>query len=131
MKQRFFRCSRCGQIITIVNDTNLPVTCCMAEMQELVPNTSDGSTEKHVPMVRIDGEKVTITVGSERHPMTDVHLIEWIAISTSCGIQRKELMVGDEPVAVFFLGDGEKLESVYAYCNQHGLWMSEAAHYAK
>ena len=27
-----------------------------------------------------------------------------------------------EPIADFWLSDGEKLEEVYAYCNLHGLW---------
>lgn len=125
MKQRFFKCNRCGQIMTVVNDTNLPVMCCMADMEELIPNTTDGATEKHVPMVKVEGNKVMVQVGSEEHPMTDTHYIQWIAISTSCGIQRKELKPTDKPKAEFCLCDGEKLEAVYEYCNIHGLWISE------
>ena len=126
MKQRFFKCNICGQIMTVVNDTNLPITCCQKDMEELVPNVTDGAKEKHVPMVKIDGNKVTIHVGSEDHPMTNEHYIQWISITTSCGVQRKELKPTDKPMAEFYLAEGEKVKAVYEYCNIHGLWMSEA-----
>ena len=45
-------------------------------MIELVANTSDGATEKHVPQVTIEGDILTATVGSIEHPMTDDHYIQ-------------------------------------------------------
>ena len=68
---------------------------------------------------------VYVTVGSVEHPMTDAHLIEWIALQTNAGNQRKVLRPGDKPQACFALCEGEVVEAVYAYCNLHSLWKSE------
>ena len=65
---------------------------------------------------------VTVAVGSVEHPMLPEHYIEWIAIKTKTGNQRKELKPGDAPKAVFAIVDGDEVEEVYAYCNLHSLW---------
>jgi superoxide reductase len=91
-------------------------------MTEIVPGSIDAAVEKHVPVVEIVDGKVIVTVGEVAHPMAPEHYIEWIAISTDRGNQRKMLEPGDEPKACFALCEGEKVESVYAYCNLHSLW---------
>ena len=96
--------------------------CCGQKMDELVPNTTDAAQEKHVPVVEVSGNIVTVTVGSVLHPMQPEHFIEWISLHTKQGNQRKELKPGDAPKAVFALVDGDEVESAYAYCNLHGLW---------
>ena len=123
MSVRFFRCNRCGQIITIVKDTNLPVTCCMAEMEELVACSVDADREKHVPCTVVVNGRVEVRIGVMPHPSVKEHFIEWIAIETTEGVTIKHLKAGDEPVAYFMLDEGEELVHAYAYCNQHGLWM--------
>ena len=40
------------------------------------------------------------------------------------GGQHKVLKSGDNPYVTFVLGD-DKAVAVYAYCNLHGLWMTE------
>ena len=122
---RFFICEHCGNMVEMVKDKGVPVMCCGQKMTELIPGTSDGAAEKHVPVVTTDGNKVSVMVGEVAHPMLDVHYIEWIAIETSSSIQRKMLNPGQEPKAEFVLEDGEKLVAVYAYCNLHGLWKAE------
>ena len=52
---------------------------------EVIPNTTDAAVEKHVPVVEINDNKVTVTVGSVLHPMLDVHYIEWIILETDRG----------------------------------------------
>ena len=91
-------------------------------MKELIPGTSDGAHEKHVPVYTVEGNKVTVTVGAVEHPMLDVHYIEWISIQTKQGNQRKTLKPGDAPKACFMLCEGDEVEAVYAYCNLHSLW---------
>lgn len=125
MKQRFFKCQRCGQITNVVKDTNLTMMCCMADMLELIPNTTDGASEKHVPEIKVDGHTVTVRVGSNDHPMEAGHYIEWICIQTRKGCQRVHLEPGDKPEAVFCVPDDDSLEAAYAYCNLHELWMKE------
>jgi superoxide reductase len=91
-------------------------------MEKLEPNTSDGAGEKHLPIAEVQGETVAVKVGSVEHPMIKEHHIEWIAVETSSGNQRKVLDPLGKPEAMFALLPGEKVKSVYEYCNLHGLW---------
>ena len=54
--------------------------------------------------------------------MVDVHYIEWIAVETTKGVLRRNLLPGEAPRAEFLLAEGEELVATYAYCNLHGLW---------
>ena len=122
MEMKFYRCSHCGQIIAIVKGTGVPVICCGEPMTEVIPGTTDASLEKHVPVFTVEGNKVHVSVGSAAHPMLPEHYIEWVAIQTKLGNQRKQLSPGDEPKACFSLCDGDEVKAVYAYCNLHSLW---------
>ena len=122
MEMKFYRCSHCGQIIAIVKETGVPVVCCGEPMVEVIPGTMDASLEKHVPVFTVEGNKVQVSVGSAAHPMLPEHYIEWVAIQTKFGNQRKQLSPGDEPKACFSICDGDEVEAVYAYCNLHSLW---------
>ncbi|MCR5268273.1 MAG: desulfoferrodoxin [Lachnospiraceae bacterium] len=119
---KFYRCKHCGQIVAVVKKTGVPIICCGEAMEEIVPGTTDAAVEKHVPVYSVDGTKVTVTVGSVEHPMQPEHYIEWIALKTASGNQRKALKPGDKPEAVFAIVDGDAVEAVYAYCNLHSLW---------
>ncbi len=119
---QYYGCKQCGNIIEYVKKSGVPVMCCGKKMTELVPGTSDGAQEKHVPVVTVDGDKVTVEVGAVEHPMVEEHYIEWIAIETTRGSQRVKLDYTDKPRAEFKLADGEELMAAYEYCNLHGLW---------
>ena len=119
---KFYKCEICGKIVAMVKETPVDTMCCGQAMRELVPGTTDGATEKHVPVYTLEGNTVKVKVGSVEHPMTDAHHIEWIAIETENGNQRKELKPGDKPEATFALIPRDKVKSVYEYCNLHGLW---------
>lgn len=121
---KFFKCDVCGKIVAIVKSTDVDTVCCGQPMRELVPGTTDGAVEKHVPVYHVDGNTVTVKVGSTAHPMTEAHQIEWIAIETENGNQRRELRPGDKPEATFALVPYDKVKNVYEYCNLHGLWRS-------
>lgn len=122
---KFYVCAHCGNIITFVKDSGVPVMCCGEKMQEIVPGTVDAAVEKHLPVVSVEGSQVTVQVGSVEHPMLPEHFIEWIVLETSTGSQMKALTPGEKPQAVFALADGEKAVAAYAYCNLHGLWKAE------
>ena len=119
---KFYKCEICGKIVAMVKETPVDTMCCGQAMRELVPGTTDGATEKHVPVYTLEGNTVKVKVGSVEHPMTDAHHIEWIAIETENGNQRKELKPGDRPEVTFALVPRDKVKSVYEYCNLHGLW---------
>lgn len=95
-------------------------------MKPLTPNTTDAAGEKHVPVVQVDGQTVTVAVGSVEHPMLEAHYIQWIVLETKEGCQRKALKPGDKPVAVFALTENDEVVAAYEYCNLHGLWKSES-----
>ena len=90
-----------------------------------MPNTTDAAQEKHVPVISVDGTCVLVEVGSVAHPMTEEHFIEWIALKTRQGNQRKALNPGEAPAACFRICEGDEVEAVYAYCNLHSLWKAE------
>ena len=119
---KFYKCKHCGKIIAIVNERNVPTMCCGEAMVELIPNTEDGAHEKHLPVYKVEGNIVHVEVGEVLHPMLENHYIEWIAIKTNFGNQRKVLKPGDEPKADFALLPGEKVEMVVEHCNLHGLY---------
>ena len=125
MATKFFLCTRCGNVIIKFVDSGVDVVCCGAQMQELVPATSDSGMEKHLPVVEM-GENGTIRVkvGSQPHPMTPEHHISFIYLETEHGGQVKYLMPDEAPEAVF-CGCKDKPVAVYEYCNIHGLWKTE------
>lgn len=123
--QKFYICRHCGNIVEVVKASGVPMMCCGEPMQEIIAGSIDASREKHVPVVTIDGSKITVKVGSVDHPMIPEHYIEWISIQTVEGNQRKELTPGSKPEAVFALTESDKLVAAFAYCNLHGLWKVE------
>ena len=44
----------------------------IASAEEVVPNTTDGAYEKHVPVIEHHSDSVLVKVGSVAHPMLDV-----------------------------------------------------------
>jgi superoxide reductase len=119
---KFYICKHCGNIVAMVKESGAPISCCGEKMSEIIPGTTDAAVEKHVPVIEVNGNIVTVTVGEVIHPMMPEHYIEWIAISTNKGNQRKQLKPGEEPKACFALCEGEQVEAAYAYCNLHSLW---------
>ena len=95
-------------------------------LEELIPNTTDAAGEKHVPVISVNGQEVTVTVGEVAHPMMDAHYITFIALETDKGAVIRQLKPGSEPKAVFTIGADEKVIAAYEYCNLHGLWKAEA-----
>lgn len=79
MELKLFVCKHCGNVVWKVVDKGVPVMCCGQKMEELIPGTTDAAQEKHVPAIKRDGDKVTITVGSVVHPMLEEHSITMIA----------------------------------------------------
>lgn len=123
MNMNILRCKQCGNLVCLLEDSGVPLVCCGKTMERMIPNTEDASVEKHVPLVHIDGNKVTVQIGEARHPMTEVHYIQWVALTQGQKTQWVELKFSDEPVAEFTLDLYRKEEfSVFAYCNLHGLW---------
>ncbi|MCL1804860.1 MAG: desulfoferrodoxin [Clostridiales bacterium] len=123
-KQAFFTCVTCGNLVGAITITGAPLVCCGKPMKELIPNSTEAAREKHIPVVKVSGEKCTVSVGSAAHPMAEDHHIEWIYLQTERGGQRKNLKAGEAPELVFGVV-GDKAVAAFAYCNLHGLWKAE------
>ena len=119
---KFYVCEHCGNMVTFLHASGVPVMCCGQKMTELVAGTVEAAHEKHIPVVEVEGSKVSVKVGSVEHPMMPAHFIQWIALETNQGSQIKYLKPEEKPEATFALAEGEEVVAVYEYCNLHGLW---------
>ena len=122
MEQKFYKCEICGNIIAYVNNSGVPVMCCGQKMTEIIPGTTDGAVEKHVPVYEVKDNKVDVKVGSVEHPMLPEHYIQWVTLVN----ENKEITITLYPEqnaeARFKYVPGS---CIYAYCNKHGLWKKE------
>jgi superoxide reductase len=119
---KFFVCKHCGNFVGMIHESGVQMICCGDPMTEVVPNTTDAAQEKHVPVITVTGNTVTVDIGSVPHPMTPEHHIAWVYLETTEGGQRKCLAETGAPKAEFALTAGEKVIAAYEYCNLHGLW---------
>ena len=123
--QKFFICKHCGNLTGLIDNKGVPMVCCGNEMTELVPNTAEASTEKHLPVItEVMTDKISIQIGSVPHPMEESHSITFVYVQSERGGQRKCLKPSEEPQLTFTFAD-DKPVAVYAYCNLHGLWKTE------
>ncbi len=121
----FFACDSCHICIEEICGKEGDFSCCGTPLVKLIPNTSDGAQEKHLPVVTQDGNRVTVNVGDVLHPMSEEHSIEWIYLQTKKGSQRITLTPEETPSAEFLLTEGDSPIAAYAYCNLHGFWKTE------
>jgi len=122
--QKFFICKHCGNLAGLVENKGTPLVCCGEKMTELVPNTVEASVEKHLPVVSISENTVSVEVGSVPHPMENSHHISFVYVEYENGGQRKCLKTGENQSLKFCIC-GDRPVAVYAYCNLHGLWRTE------
>lgn len=122
MECKFYICKHCGNIITKLKDSGVPVVCCGENMQEIIAGTTDASVEKHVPVISTQNNIVNVKIGTVEHPMTVEHYIEWVLLQTNKGFQIKYLKPLEKPEVNFVIYSDEKVENVFAYCNLHSLW---------
>jgi superoxide reductase len=86
-------------------------------------NTVDAAQEKHVPVIEVGADSITVKVGSVPHPMQTEHYIEWIELIADGKVYRQNLQPSDDPQATFPV----IAENVTAreYCNLHGHWSAK------
>ena len=118
---RFYICPICGNQIGMIRQKGPKVVCCGREMLLMEAN-KEGAPEKHIPVCKIEDNKVYVDIGEVMHPMDVDHYIEWVAIVGENQTTRVAFRPGQEPKAVF---EYIPHSTVYAYCNKHGLWKLE------
>ena len=102
----------------MIRDEGVTVQCCGEKMKEIIPGTSDGAEEKHVPVYDVQNGKVTVTVGEVAHHMTPEHYIEWVCLKTEDGLQYKLLKPNTAPSISFFISEKDKIKAAYAFWQQ-------------
>lgn len=122
---KLLKCPICGNIVEMIEDKGVPVMCCGKPMVELNANTTDGAVKKHVPVVEINGDILTVKVGSVEHPMLEEHYITMVLVEFDNRVLRVNLKPNEKPEAVFALNGYKGNVNVYEYCNLHGLWKTE------
>jgi len=98
-----YKCNLCGNIVEILHPGAGALVCCNEKMVLMVQNTVDASTEKHVPVIAIGTDSITVKVGSVAHPMEAAHYIEWIELVADGKVYRQQLQPGQAPEATFRL----------------------------
>ena len=124
-RDAIYKCEICGNVVSGVIAHAPDIMCCGQVMTKLDEKTAEKEgKEKHVPVIQIDGKKVTVSVGSIPHPMEEKHHIALIQImKDGYVIAGARLSPGEEPQATFELEDTEGIQA-REYCNLHGLWKS-------
>lgn len=122
---KFYICRHCGNIVTKLTSSKVPLHCCGQPMELLEAGVTDAATEKHVPVVTVEGNLVKVAVGAVPHPMVEEHFIQWVAVETERDALVHWFHPGEAPEAVFALAEGQQVKAVYEYCNLHGLWKKD------
>lgn len=122
---KFYICRHCGNIITKLTSSKVPLHCCGQPMELLEAGVTDAATEKHVPVVTVEGNLVKVAVGAVPHPMVEEHFIQWVAVETERDALVHWFHPGEASEAVFALAEGQQVKAVYEYCNLHGLWKKD------
>jgi superoxide reductase len=119
-----YKCSVCGNIVEVLHAGPGELVCCEQPMQLLTENTVDAAKEKHVPVIEIGADSITVKVGGVAHPMEEKHYIEWIELIADGKAYRQFLKPGEKPEAVFPVT--AKQVTAREYCNLHGHWSAKA-----
>ena len=124
MKTKYYRCNVCGKIVAVVNDTKGELTCCNKPMEEITKKEVDDKllNDKHIPTYKRTKNKVVVQVGSELHPSSKEHHIEWVSLITNKGFQVKTVDRDESPVVTFRVDEDEQIEEITSYCNIHSLY---------
>jgi superoxide reductase len=120
----FYQCNGCNSVLLELNGT-LSQYCDHSETL-LKPNTVDASREKHLPVLNFSDHKLHVKIGAIPHPMTTDHSILWIFVQTRNGGQFVQLAPENPPEATFSVNAIDVIR-VYAFCDIHGLWMTDNA----
>ena len=123
---KFFYCSHCGNLILYAKNKGVPVICCGDYMEELeLKKDCDCCENSDIHISSHGGVAIVAIGGNPGHPMTAAHFIEWVALETKEGAQRKELGPFKDSMVTFALTPEDKVVAAYAYCNRCGLIKSD------
>ncbi len=110
-------CDECGRCEEM--DFNCDISCCFTPMKDVIPNSTDGAVEKHIPNIEVNGEKARVYVN---HVMEENHYIEVIIVMYDNEEIKHFFKPGETPEVIV---PYKKEMKAYSLCNVHGLWVKE------
>ena len=123
-KLEIYTCDQCSNIVEVFQGGAGELVCCGEPMKLKTENTVDAAKEKHVPVIEVGADSVTVKVGSVPHPMEEKHYIQWIELIADGKVYTEFLKPGQEPKATFPV-IGKQL-TAREYCNLHGHWAAKS-----
>ncbi|MCL1890377.1 MAG: hypothetical protein FWF99_07765, partial [Desulfovibrionaceae bacterium] len=61
--QTLLICRHCGSMARLINDQGRAIICCGEHMEEMIPNTTEASREKHLPEASLSGNTLSVQIG--------------------------------------------------------------------
>lgn len=119
-----YKCDICGNIVEVMHGGAGALVCCGEDMKQMTENTVDAAQEKHVPVIEMGKDAITVKIGSVPHPMEATHYIEWIELLADGKVYRQFLKPGEPPQATFNISATKV--TAREYCNLHGHWSAQA-----
>ena len=110
-KGRFYVCPVCGNVIIATGET--VVSCCGITLPPLEAEPAD---EEHAVSKEIAEDEYFVSID---HPMTKEHYISFLAAVSDFGVQLVKLYPEGNAEARFKI---DRVKTLYAYCNRHGLF---------
>lgn len=119
-----YKCSVCGNIVTVVVLGGGVLACCDKEMELLEEKTTaEEGVEKHVPVIEKSENGVLVKVGSVPHPMEENHFIALVQLMKDGKVlEGKRLYPGESPEVEFCCVASPEGLSARELCNVHGVW---------
>lgn len=118
-----YKCDICGNIVEVMHGGAGALVCCGEDMKQMSENTVDAAQEKHVPVIEMGKDSITVKIGSVPHPMEETHYIEWIELLADGKVYRQFLKPGEAPQATFNISATKV--TAREYCNLHGHWSAQ------
>lgn len=120
-----YKCEICGHVIQVQHEGAGTLVCCNKPMNLLEEKFEDQGLEKHVPVIEVRDDVAMVSVGDVLHPMEDAHYIEFIELIIDEEVYTQYLKPKQDPIVSFKIPIEYESIKARAYCNIHGLWISE------
>lgn len=122
-----YKCNICGNMVEVVLPGVGELVCCGEPMEYLEAKQSDSEYgEKHVPVFQYsEGDGVEVRVGSELHPMTNEHYIQFIETISEDKTRSELQYLTPQDQPIMQIKDKMNVKKARTYCNIHGLWANE------
>ena len=122
LKNQLFKCDICGNIAQIVHQGIGTLVCCGENMRNIEEKQAKAGDAHHA-IIEKNGIDVSIKFN---HEMISEHYIEFVEVISNDEkyLKRKYFKI-DEPAQIEFKCDCSEGFKVRAYCNIHGLLVTE------